>query len=132
YYQLNGNTLQPVLLFYPEYYRSFLVRLYNFDGSKVIPKSSIVISYQGKVSTDGQPYKEITSAKSFPSYEEADAYVSNQKSGNYRIVSSDPFASPVPLEALEHYKMVYSSKGSKIMPNGGLISEVKIFEYVSD
>jgi dolichyl-diphosphooligosaccharide--protein glycosyltransferase len=132
YYQLNGNTLQPVLLFYPEYYRSFLVRLYNFDGSKVIPKSSIVISYQGKVSTDGQPYKEITSAKSFPSYEEAGAYVSNQKSGNYRIVSSDPFASPVPLEALEHYKLVYSSKGSKMMPGGGLVSEIKIFEYVRD
>jgi dolichyl-diphosphooligosaccharide--protein glycosyltransferase len=132
YYQLKDNTLQPVLLFYPEYYRSFLVRLYNFNGSKVIPRSSIVISYQEKVSTDGQPYKEITSAKSFPSYEEAETYLSGQKTGNYRIVSSDPFASPVPLEALEHYKMVYSSKGSKIMPNGGLISEVKIFEYVSD
>ena len=129
YYQINGNTLEPVLLFYPEYYSSLVVRLYNFDGSKVIPKSSIVISYQEKVSTDGQPYKQITSAKSFPSYEEAETYVSGQKSSNYRIVSSDPFASPVPLQALEHYRLVYSSKGSKVMPHGGFVSEVKIFEY---
>ena len=130
YYQPKGNMLEPVLLFYPEYYRSLLVRLYNFDGSKVIPKSSTVISYQEKVSTDGQPYKEITSAKSFPSYEEAEAYASNQKSSNYRVVSADPYASPVPLQALEHYELVYSSNSSKTLPGGGLISEVKIFEYI--
>ncbi len=51
---------------------------------------------------------------------------------NRQVEGSDPFASPVPLQALEHYKLVYSSKGSKMMPGGGLISEVKIFEYVGD
>jgi len=129
YYQRQDNMLEPVILFYPEYYRSMVVRLYNFDGKQVVPSSSIVISFEERVSRDGQPYKEITSAKSFPSYEGAEAYVSSQKSGNYRIVNSDPFASPVPLQALEHYKLVYSSKGSKMMPGGGLISEVKVFEY---
>jgi dolichyl-diphosphooligosaccharide--protein glycosyltransferase len=130
YYQRQDNMLKPVILFYPEYYRSLVIRLYNFDGSQVIPKSSPVISFEERVARDGQPYKEITSVKSFPSYEEAEAYVVSQKSGNYRIVNSDPFASVVPLPALEHYKLVYGSKGSKTMPNGGLISEVKIFEYV--
>jgi len=130
YYQPREDKLEPVILFYPEYYRSLLIRLYNFDGKQVVPSSSIVISFEERVSRDGQPYKEITSAKSFPSYEGAEAYVSSQKSGNYRIVNSDPFASPVPLQALEHYKLVYSSEGSKMMPGGGLISEVKIFEYI--
>ncbi|MCX6009111.1 MAG: oligosaccharyl transferase, archaeosortase A system-associated [Chloroflexi bacterium] len=129
YYQPQDGKLEPVILLYPEYYRSLVIRLYNFDGSQVIPKSSPVISYEEKVARDGQPYKEITSVKSFPSYDEAEAYVASQKSGNYRIVGADPFASPVPLQALEHYKLVYSSKGSKMMPSGGLISEVKIFEY---
>lgn len=129
YYQPQDNKLEPVILFYPEYYRSLVIRLYNFDGSQVVPRSSPVISYEERVTRDGQPYKEITSAKSFPSYEEAEAYVSSQESGNYRIVNSDPFASPVPLQALEHYKLIYSSKGSKTMPSGGLISEIKIFEY---
>jgi len=118
-----------VILFYPEYYRSLVVRLYNFDGKQVVPSSSIVVSYEQKITREGQSYREITGAKTFSSYEEAEAYVSSQKSGNYKIVSSDPFASPVPLEALEHYKMVYSSKGTKLQPSGGIVSEVKIFEY---
>jgi len=129
YYQPKGNMLEPVLLFYPEYYRSLVVRLYNFDGSEVIPKSSIVISYQEKVSPDGQPYRQITDVKSFGTYEDAQAYIASQKSSNYRVVSADPYASPVPLPALEHYKLVYSSNGSKMTPNGGFVSEVKIFEY---
>ena len=132
YYQPREDKLEPVILFHPEYYRSLLIRLYNFDGKQVVPSSSIVISFEERVSGDGQPYKEITSAKSFPSYEQAEAYVASQKSGNYRIVSDNPFASPVPLQALEHYKLVYSSKGSKTIPSGGLISEVKIFEYIRD
>jgi len=94
-----------------------------------VPKSSPVISYEERVTRDGQPYKEITNAEFFPSYEEAEAYISSQKSGNYRIVNSDPFASPVPLQALEHYKLVYSSKGSRTMPSGNLIPEVKIFAF---
>jgi hypothetical protein len=94
-----------------------------------MPKSSPVISYEERVSRDGQPYKEITSAKAFPSYEEAETYISNQESGNYRIVNDDPFASPVPLQALEHYKLIYSSKSSKMTPGGNLTPEVKIFAF---
>jgi len=132
YYQPREDKLEPVILLYPEYYRSLLIRLYNFDGKQVVPRSSIVISFEERVSREGQPYKEITSAKSLPSYEEAEAYISSQESGNYRIVNDDPFVSPVPLQALEHYKLVYSSNGSKTMPSGGLIPEVKIFEYIGD
>jgi hypothetical protein len=129
YYQPVEGKLEPVILFHPEYYRSMVVRLYNFDGNQVVPKSSPVISYEERVSRDGQPYKEITNAEFFPSYEEAEAYIASQKSGNYRIVSDDPFVSPVPLQALEHYELVYSSSGFKTTPSGGLIPEVKIFEY---
>jgi len=129
YYQPKENMLEPVLLFYPEYYRSLVIRLYNFDGSSVIPKSSTVISYQDKVSPDGQPYKQITSARSFDNYEEAQTYISNQKSGNYIIVSPDPYASPVPLPAVEHYKLIYASKGSVTDPGKGMVPAIKIFEY---
>jgi oligosaccharyl transferase (archaeosortase A-associated) len=130
YYQVNGNILEPVLLFYPEYYSSLVVRLYNFDGSQVTPKSSKVISYQDKVSPDGQPYKQITSVHSFDSYEEAQTYISNQKSSNYVVVSPDPYSSPVPLPAVEHYRLVYSSKGSVMETGKGSVPAIKIFEYV--
>jgi dolichyl-diphosphooligosaccharide--protein glycosyltransferase len=130
YYQPQEGKLEPIILFYPEYYRSLVVRLYNFDGRQVTPQSSTVISYQEKVSRGGVTYKEITSVQYFPSYKEAEAYISSQKSGNYKIVGNNPFISPVPLEALEHYKLVYSSDSSMTVPSVGKISEVKIFEYV--
>jgi dolichyl-diphosphooligosaccharide--protein glycosyltransferase len=131
-YQLQGDKLMlmPIILYYPEYYRSLLIRLYNFDGKQFTPASSMVISYQEKVSPEGVTYKEIAGAQSFPSYEEAEAYVSSQKSGGYRIVSDNPFVSPVPLEALEHYKMIYSSDSTITQPGGASIPGVKIFEYV--
>lgn len=132
YYQPQDNKLVPVYLFYPEYYRSLAVRLYNFDGSQVTPQSSNVISYEERVGPEGEPYKVITEAKSFSTYEGVEAYISSQESGNYRIVGPDPFISPVPLEALEHYKLVYSSSSSIMQPNVGMISEVKIFEYSGD
>lgn len=130
YYLPEQGKLKAVRLYYPEYYCSFVVRLYNFDGGQVVPQRTIVVSYEQKINKDGRYYKEITSAKSFPRYEEAEAYVSSQESGNYRIVGDNPFFSPVPLEALEHYKLVYSSKGTKVKPDGGPISEVKIFEHL--
>jgi len=130
YYQLQEGRLALIPLFYPEYYRSMSTRLYNFDGKAVTPQSSVVISYQERVSREGAPYKEITSEKEFDSYEAAEAYVSSQKSANYRIVSDNPFISPVPLDALEHYRLIHSSESLTMQPGGGTVPSVKIFEYV--
>jgi oligosaccharyl transferase (archaeosortase A-associated) len=130
YYQLNDNMLEPVLLYYPEYYRSLVIHLYNFDGKSVTPISSTVISYQEKISADGQPYKQIINTRSFSSYEDAQAYIASQKSGNYKIVSSHPRVSPVPLPALEHFKLIYTSKNSVIQPGVGMVPEVKIFQHI--
>jgi len=132
YWEQKGQTMVPVFLMYPEYYRSLAVRLYNFDGGEVTPQKSDVISYEEKVRRDGTRIKQITSLQSFPSYEEAEAYVLSQESENYRIVSGNPFISPVPLKALEHYQLVYSSDNPIIRHHVGRISEVKIFEYIGD
>ncbi len=130
YYQFNDNTFEPVLLFYPEYYRSLGVHLYYLDGGNIIPSSTIVISYQDKISNDGQPYKQLIARKDFSSYEDAQAYIASQNTGSYRIVSPNPRVSPVPLPALEHYKLIYTSKNSVIAPIVGMVPEVKIFEYI--
>jgi oligosaccharyl transferase (archaeosortase A-associated) len=130
YYLPYEGMLKPAILFHPEYYRSLIIRLYNFDGQQVIPQSTAVISYQERVSQEGITYKEVTDLQQFPSYEEAEAYIASQESGSYKIVGNTPFISPVPLEALEHYKLVYSSPSSITQPVIGSIPEVKIFEYV--
>jgi dolichyl-diphosphooligosaccharide--protein glycosyltransferase len=127
--QVKGELIS-AFLFYPEYYHSLATRLYNFDGKEVTPQDTTVISYQEKVSRDGKPYKEITSWESFPNYDAATVHVSSQKSGNYRIVGEGPFVSPVPLEALTNYKLIYSSDDEVMRTEAGLLPTVKIFEYV--
>jgi len=124
YYQQTNEGMRGGILYYPAYYQSTVARLYNFDGKAVVPTGSIVISYNEEEAAAGEKYKLITNLWSFPTYEEAEAYVASQTSGNYRIVSYSPFISPMPLEELNSYELVYSS--------GNTTSEttVKVFEYL--
>jgi len=120
-----------ILFFYPEYYLSMSSRLYNFGGQAVVPhNSTFVISYEknGQIETN---YKEVTSIQNFATYEEAQEFVESQTELNYRIVGMDPFTSPVPLEELEHYKLVHQSD-PEILTNKKEepIPYVKIFEYL--
>ena len=122
YAPAEDGILQPFRLFYPSYYNSTVVRLYNFNGETAVPSenATIVISYREQVDLQGMRYKEITSSGSFSTYEEARDFVAGHTSENYRIVGVDAFKSPVPLEKLEHYQLVYAS--SSPYP-------VKVFEY---
>ena len=129
YFVPQGDRLVPVPYYYPEYYRSLCSRLYNFDGKAVTPKIVDVISYQEDEDEKGNLYKVITSAEEFGSYEEAEAYLLSQESADYRIIGVNPFISPVPLEALEHYQLIHSSDSSIEIQNVGAIPAVKIFEY---
>jgi len=121
------NRAARVLLYHPEYYRSLAVSLYNFDGQAFIPTETIVISYEER-----EEGKLITFAEVFDSYEEAAAFISNQESGDFRIVGRHPFNSPVPLAALEQYKSIHSSQTIEIPAFGVIVPEVKIFEYIGD
>jgi oligosaccharyl transferase (archaeosortase A-associated) len=124
YYVATEEGGQSPTLFYPAFYQSMAIRLYNFDGKAVTPatNSSIVISYEEHVTGDGQKYKAITSGQSFSTYEDAQAYVTSQTSGNYRIVGTSASTSPVPLEALADYERVY--------PEPDATATVKIFKYL--
>jgi dolichyl-diphosphooligosaccharide--protein glycosyltransferase len=123
YYVQTEQGGQWPYIFYPAYYQSIVVRLYNFDGKAVTPTESIVITSEERVANGGQKYKEITSGQSFSSYEDAQAYVAAQASGNYTIVGANPFSSPVPLEKLNSYELVYPTEATNTTP-------VKIFEYL--
>ncbi len=132
YYIEKDGKLWPIVYFYPEYFHSLSTRLYNFDGKAVVPDSITVISYEDAVDRTGISYRRVTGAKLFTSYQEAEAYLSEQTTGTYRIVSPDPLVSPVPLEALEHYRLVYSSDEVTEHLEGDSVPTVKIFEYVSE
>jgi dolichyl-diphosphooligosaccharide--protein glycosyltransferase len=127
--QTREGWLDPVVLYYPAYYRSMAVRLYTFDGKAVTPTESLVVQYDNRVDPNGTPYRLITGAQRFSTYEEAEAYIATQGPGNYRIASSNPLTSPVPLDAVVDYELVYSSPTGvsvvdRVMPG------VKVFEYL--
>jgi dolichyl-diphosphooligosaccharide--protein glycosyltransferase len=130
YYVVQEGKVVPINLFYPEYYRSMSTRLYSFDGKAVTPDTLRVISFQENTTSGGEVIKQITSVQSFSSYEEATAYIAGQQSANYRIISDNPFISPVPLEALEHYNLVHGSDVPIRLADGRTLPAVKIFEYV--
>jgi oligosaccharyl transferase (archaeosortase A-associated) len=129
YYVPTEEGGQWAILYYPAYYKSIVVRLYNFDGKAVTPTESIAISYKEEVTSGGERYKEVTWGQSFSSYEDAQAYVASQTSGNYRIVGVNPFSSIVPLEELKSYELRHQSEATTTIAEQTLPS-VKIFEYL--
>ncbi|KKM69548.1 hypothetical protein LCGC14_1449710 [marine sediment metagenome] len=109
YYKIiTGNKTQFVRLYYPAYYESLAARLYNFDGKAVIPTQSTTITVNGNI---------VATMDILPTYAEAVA-------AGGRIVGTQPFESPVPLEAVEGFELVYESE---IGISG--VSEVKVFRY---
>jgi dolichyl-diphosphooligosaccharide--protein glycosyltransferase len=129
YFVQQESGMAPIYLLHLAYYQSLVVRLYNFDGKAVTPENVLVISYEERETESGFVYKEVTNAEQFKTYKEAQAYILSQQSGNYRIVSTDPFKSPVPLEAMSHYKLIHSSD-NVTLSSSVTMPEVKIFEYV--
>jgi len=127
-WQKKDGKYVPLLVFYPEFYRSMVSRLYNFDGKQVVPQKTTVMTWQERTMPDGQKFKEVMGLRNFRSYDEATAFVAGQKDGNYRIIGSDPLISPVPLEALDGYKIVYQSQ-EKASAGSSPLPVIKIFEY---
>ncbi len=132
YHLPHEGKLLPIQLFYPAYYHTMLARLYNFDGKAVTEGSPMVVSYDEKVDREGNRHRLITDIEEFSSYQEALDYVESQESANHRIVGINPFTSPIPLEAVQNYSLVYSSESGVSHPDAGMIPEVKIFEYIGD
>ena len=126
-WQMKEGRYEPLLVFYPEYYRTMLSRLYNFDCAAVVPEVTTVMTWEERSLPDGQKFKAITELKTFPTYEQAESFVASRKAG-CNIVGTDPLKSPVPLEELKGYRTVYRSS-QKASAGSTPLPEVKIFEY---
>jgi dolichyl-diphosphooligosaccharide--protein glycosyltransferase len=131
YQGTQAGTLQPVILYYPEYYQSMCSRLYFFAGKEWVPQQTLVVSWNERelTSTEGNTFKAkvISDQKTFPTYDSAKAFVDANQ--NYRIVGTDPLVSSVPLEKLEHYKLIHQSPSVVATQQSENISYVEIFEY---
>ena len=105
------------------------MRLYNFNGKKVHSNRTIVLLFEERKGTDNVNYKIILDKKTFSSYKEAADFVEQQQIGNYRIVGTDPFVSPVDLDELQTYEMIYASESNKEQTATGEQDFVKVFQY---
>ncbi len=130
YYVQEKDYLKPWNVFLtPEYYRSLLVRLYNFDGKAQKGENPIVVTYQ-EVEKNGIIHKVVTNSQQYASYQEAQDFITSQTSGNYDIVGGNWFVSPIPLEPVTDFKLVYSSMYSIMYAQNAMVPEIKIFEYL--
>jgi dolichyl-diphosphooligosaccharide--protein glycosyltransferase len=121
YYQVKeNNQVEGIRLFYSRYYNSMAVRLYSFEGKEVVPTEVYAILYQEQSDEVGNTYKILTNVIQYTTYEEAEEFLLSEEGKGYSIVSPDPALSPIPLKALEDYKLIHSSEDL----------EVKVFEVV--
>jgi hypothetical protein len=125
FYKQNNGTYEQVPIYYPAYYQSMCTRLYNFKGEAKPGQNTVVISYAERSGA-----KEILTQQAFDTYEDAKAEMAKHTSGNWRIVGTDPFISPVPLKALEHFKVVYQSDNwAAKFGDKTIASLVEIYSY---
>ncbi len=98
---------RPVFLYYPDYFRTMAVRLQTFAGAPVTPQGSLwVVGFREEHRPDGALIKRIGEMKPFSSYRRAVEYLDSRPVG-YRLVSTDPASSCVPLPALETFRRAY-------------------------
>jgi oligosaccharyl transferase (archaeosortase A-associated) len=130
YYTEEQGIIKPWKIFLnTDYYNCLVVRLFNFDGQETTGEKPIVLTYNETVK-GGVRYKIVTAAKQYNNYGEAQNFIASQTSGKYDIVGGNPFVSPVPLEALSDYKMVYTSRYYVPYAENATAPEIKIFEYL--
>jgi len=134
YWRGSDGMLRLGRVFYPEYYQTMCARLFIYGGQAVTPDHSTwVISYAEKTDEQGDKYKEISAVANdgepFPTYEDALAFLGNQTTPNWRIIGAHEFASPVPLEELEHFEVVHQSTQGVSVPEETILPYIQIFEY---
>jgi oligosaccharyl transferase (archaeosortase A-associated) len=129
YWKYEGEWY-PIRALDPEYYKLFLVKLYNFDGKASSGESPMVIAYEVKTDTAGNKINVCTEdPQQFESYREALTYMENNPDKTFYLGGSSPFANPIPMEAVTDYTLVFGSTANADQDN---IPDVKIFQYTGD
>ena len=125
-----GGEWESIVLYYPQYYNSMLVRLYNFSAQAFQPEEFTVVRYSESQGVS-KGRKEIVAVERFASYEEALSYLDESGDEHLRLVSADPLISAVPLEALHDYSLAFESS-TKTTIAGHRVPEVRVFEYAGE
>jgi len=125
------SKFQRISIFYPDYYKSMAVRLFNFDGQAVKSPGCPIIIYK---EMDGQNW--IQKIIDTPSYREAIDYTSKNPLTDglvYAYGGTDPFLPCVDLEQTKDIRPLKGFGGVDLSSMSKAVKqtwEVKIFEYM--
>ena len=129
YSQRNSSgTSSTVVLYYPEYYQTMLVRLYNFGGLAYEPQEFTAIRFQESQSGE-QAVREIVEVRQFTAYSDALTFLSQASDSNWQLASPDPLVSAIPLTKLQGFTKVYESSVQTSI-QGRILPNIRVFEYV--
>jgi len=106
-----ANNKQKIYL--PDYYKSVVTRLYLYNGEEYAPKKSYVLINNEIIK--------------FKDYKSALGYM--EKNKNSIIIGIDPYESPIPLNSIRDFRLVYKSDTTIGKNDLGDIKKVKIFKY---
>jgi asparagine N-glycosylation enzyme membrane subunit Stt3 len=131
-YSNPGSRSAELQIFLPAYYQSMCARLYNFGAEAAVPNNStFAILYVEDTDKNGETYRYIAGVanegKPFPGYEEALQFLESHP--DYMIIGTDPFSSPIPLEALAEYRPIHSSPSVVTQRGDRSLHYVEVFEY---
>jgi oligosaccharyl transferase (archaeosortase A-associated) len=129
YYQNETGQAVQVEIYTPEYYKLLAVRLFNFNGQAVNAKP-MVITWEEKTTTTGARIHLIIAADEYESYEAAQQYIAENPDKNLYLGGSSPFISPIQLDAVEDYEMVFGSTQTLAATESQTSSTVKVFKYI--
>jgi dolichyl-diphosphooligosaccharide--protein glycosyltransferase len=129
----NPGTYGAVTLYTPDYFRTMVSRLHNFDGSMVEPTTGYYIVYSEGVNS---VYPLITNAQAM---NVADAKAAAEKynadpaspAGTHAAVMNTGILQPLDhIPALQHYRLVHESPRNVFSQAVPDLKYVKVFEYV--
>jgi len=124
------GKLTPKVFYLPAYYRSLLVRLFVFGGQEVDGSDGgTVVWLRQKTFQNGRPYQEIAYAKQYKSAQEALVAEAACRSEGCLLVSENPMVSCVPLDALEQFRPVFSSRTSVLGFGSTGRKSVQVYEF---
>ena len=129
-YQPQGEQLVPVQIWREPYFRTMTSRLFFGDGSEVSEDQGVAIAYRAMELENGAKYPVLTKSPMINrNYSEMTAFVNQSRSeGDFaEIVAMNPATSAVPVEALQHYRLVHESE-TPVTTSGQKF--VKTFEHV--
>lgn len=113
-------------LFYPEYYRTLLVRLYLFAGRGYAPRGPAYVAELAAGAAGTPP--EMVRLGEHPSLAAASAWLVGRDPARFRLVGLDPAVPCVPLPASPAWVRRFSSPTAALLRDGEPVGKVVIFE----